>query len=92
MQYCLLREALNITQILFELFFSLIMVHRDYCTSQTMVFPFLPWLHSTKPCKHVFGLAQQVVKDFTYGDFLHLERKLHLKLWEVVKLGEASNP
>jgi len=39
-------------------------------------YPLLPWLHSTEPCEHLFGLLRQLKRDFNYSDMLYLEPKL----------------
>lgn len=89
-QYCISREALDITRILIESLFALIMIHRDYNAQHTVPLPFLPWLHSTEPCEHVFGEARQVVKDFTFLDFHIMIKKLMVKIWEAARLAEAT--
>ena len=79
--YFLSREATDITNFLVDGLISLIVVHRDYIEGS---YPLLPWLHSTEACEHVFGLARQVVKDFTMLDFFFMLRKLEVKLREAV--------
>ncbi|KAH7918146.1 hypothetical protein BV22DRAFT_1108436 [Leucogyrophana mollusca] len=51
---------------------QLIIAYRKYYPT----YPLLPWLHSTEPCKHIFGLLRQLEKDFNYADMLYLEPKL----------------
>ena len=56
---------------------QLVVVYRDNYRSR---YPFLPWLHSTEVCEHVFGVLQSLVKDFTMLDFLNAVPKLFLRL------------
>ncbi|KAJ6447922.1 hypothetical protein C8R45DRAFT_948274 [Mycena sanguinolenta] len=51
-----------------------------------LMYPLLPWLHSTEVCEHLFGMLWQLKKDFTYSDVLQLERKLR-----VLQMGAFSN-
>ncbi|KIY68019.1 hypothetical protein CYLTODRAFT_395984 [Cylindrobasidium torrendii FP15055 ss-10] len=69
--------ALDIVHTLVTGFISLTIIHRDYIS---MTFPLLPWLHSSEPCEHVFGMSRQVIEDFTMADFLHMIPKLDVKL------------
>ena len=39
-------------------------------------YPLLPWLHSTEPCEHVFGVMRRIKKDFTFSDMLYAHSKL----------------
>ena len=80
-QYCLSREALDITRILIEGYISLMYIHRD-CLSDRFEdpIPFLPWLHSSEPCEHVFGDARNIVSDFTMLDFIYFIPKLSVTL------------
>jgi hypothetical protein len=41
-------------------------------------FPLLPWLHSTEPCEHLFGVLCGLKKDFNYADVLYLQLKLRI--------------
>ena len=80
-QYCLSREALDITRILIEGYISLMYIHRD-CLADHFEgpIPFLPWLHSSEPCEHVFGDARNIVSDFTMLDFIYFIPKLSVTL------------
>ncbi|KAL1939191.1 hypothetical protein VTO73DRAFT_10232 [Trametes versicolor] len=89
-QYCISREALDITRILIESLFALIMIHRDYSAWHTVTLPLLPWLHSTEPCKHVFGEARQIVKDFAFLNFHIMIKKPLVKIWEAARRAEAT--
>ena len=80
-QYCLSREALDITRILIEGYIILMYIHRD-CLSDCFEdpIPFLPWLHSSEACEHVFGDARNIVSDFTMLDFIYFIPKLSVTL------------
>jgi len=80
-QYFLSREAVDIVRIIIEGYISLVFIHHDHCP--TMV-PLIPWLHSTEACEHIFGEAQQVVKDFTLLDFVYMAPKLCIQLRQTI--------
>lgn len=86
------REASDIARILIEGLAGLIFVYRDYYSSDTEVFPLLPWLHSTEACEHVFGSARHLIKDFAMLDFFYMARKLRFQVRESVLVAECSNP
>lgn len=52
-------------------------LHRD---NDNNVIPFIPWLHSTEACEHIFGEAHRIVKDFCMLDFFYMIPKLGLSL------------
>ncbi|KAJ7194070.1 hypothetical protein GGX14DRAFT_587166 [Mycena pura] len=79
-RYIISREALDIFRILLNGYLGLVIVYRDYYPG----FPLLPWLHSTEACEHIFGLARQVVKDFSALDFYRMVPKLNLKMHEAL--------
>jgi hypothetical protein len=66
------RESYDIFITICESLLSLIIVYRKWYSA----FPFLPWLHSTEICEHLFGMLRQLKKDFNYSDMLYLEPKL----------------
>ncbi|KAH7929600.1 hypothetical protein BV22DRAFT_1029216 [Leucogyrophana mollusca] len=66
------RESYDIFLTLCDSLLQLIIAHRMYYPT----YPLLPWLHSTEPCEHIFGMLRQLKKDFNYADILHLEPKL----------------
>ncbi|KAF8156928.1 hypothetical protein B0H34DRAFT_657929 [Crassisporium funariophilum] len=70
------RESFDIFITVAESLLSLIIVYRTYYST----FPLLPWLHSTEPCEHVFGVMRQIKKDFTFSDMLSAEPKLQTLL------------
>ncbi|KAG7095217.1 hypothetical protein E1B28_005992 [Marasmius oreades] len=76
------RQSYNIFLTLCDSLLKLIVVYRRWYPT----YPLLPWLHSTEPCEHVFGILRQLKKDFTYVDLLYLQPKLHVLL-----LGDFSN-
>ena len=82
------REATDILQYLIDGLVSLVLVYQDHYKSE---FPFFPWLHSSETCKHVFGEAQQVVKDFTMLDFYYMLTKLQVKLCEATFHNKSPN-
>ena len=51
---------------------TLIMKHLIYSGT----YPLIPWLHSTEPYEHIFGMPRQLRKGFDFADVLHLVRKL----------------
>ncbi|KAF7291093.1 hypothetical protein MKEN_01491200 [Mycena kentingensis (nom. inval.)] len=71
-RHFLSRECADILKMLIEGLLSLIIIHRDFYPDT----PLLPWLHSTEPCEHTFGLARQVIVDFTALDFHRLVPKI----------------
>ncbi|KZV80253.1 hypothetical protein EXIGLDRAFT_630566, partial [Exidia glandulosa HHB12029] len=66
------RESLNIFFTLCDTLIGLIVSYRDLHGD----YPFLPWLHSTEPLEHVFGVLRQLMPDFTFADFLAFVPKL----------------
>ena len=84
--YYISREACDIIRIIIEGFIALVIIHRDHVTG-----PLLPWLHSSEACEHVFGSARQIVKDFTFLDFVYMIPKLRIKLHESILCGKSSD-
>ncbi|KAF8173724.1 hypothetical protein K438DRAFT_1920853 [Mycena galopus ATCC 62051] len=76
------RESYDIFLTLCDALLSLMVAYRHYYPT----YPLLPWLHSTEVCEHLFGMLRQIKKDFTYSDFLQLERKLR-----VLQMGAFGN-
>jgi hypothetical protein len=87
-RYFISREANDILRILIDGFIALIIIHRDHLPTPA---PLLPWLHSSESCEHTFGDARDVVKDFTFLDFIYMIPKLRIKLHEAALRGKASN-
>ncbi|KAH6871759.1 hypothetical protein BKA70DRAFT_1484362 [Coprinopsis sp. MPI-PUGE-AT-0042] len=83
------REARDILDILIEGLLALIVIHRDYIDG---ISPLLPWLHSSESCEHTFGSARQLIKDFTYFDFILMVPRLRVKLREAVLYAHTSDP
>lgn len=88
-RYHVSRPALDILNVLVNGLIALIIVHRDHIRGRA---PLLPWLCSTEPCEHVFGSARQVVKDFTYLDFIFMVPKLRVKIRETVLNSHTGDP
>lgn len=70
------RESFDIFITLCDSLLSLMIIHRQFYPT----YPLLPWLHSTEPCEHLFGVLRQLKKDFNYSDVLYLEPKLRTLL------------
>ena len=83
-KYFVLKEACDIIKFLIHGFLKLIIIYRDYLPK---MYPLLPWLLSTEPCEHVFGLCRQILQDFTMLDFHHMIPKLFLRLRETALFG-----
>ncbi|EJD43923.1 hypothetical protein AURDEDRAFT_25075, partial [Auricularia subglabra TFB-10046 SS5] len=60
------RESYDIFLTMCDSLIGLILLYREYHPE----FPFLPWLHSTEPLEHTFGVLRQLKPDFTFFDFL----------------------
>uniref|UniRef100_U9SND4 Uncharacterized protein n=1 Tax=Rhizophagus irregularis (strain DAOM 181602 / DAOM 197198 / MUCL 43194) TaxID=747089 RepID=U9SND4_RHIID len=58
-------QSYNIFTSLAESLVLLIIAHRDYYSD----YPLLPWEHGTEALEHVFGIARQLVPDFTAYEF-----------------------
>ncbi|EIW63281.1 uncharacterized protein TRAVEDRAFT_161459 [Trametes versicolor FP-101664 SS1] len=70
------RESFDIFIMLCDSLLSLIVVYRQYFPYH----PLMPWLHSTTPCEHIFGIIRTLKKDFNFADLLYLESKLRTLL------------
>jgi hypothetical protein len=79
--YFLSKEACNIVKYLINGFIKLIIVYRDHLPG---TYPLLPWLLSTEPCEHVFGLCRQILQDFQY-----MIPKLFIRLREAALFGPS---
>ncbi|KAF8161506.1 hypothetical protein B0H34DRAFT_767051 [Crassisporium funariophilum] len=88
-RYFISREAADILNFIIDGFIALVIIHRDHVQGRV---PLLPWLHSSEACEHVFGEARQVVKDFTFLDFVYMIPKLRVKLHQAVLRGKSSDP
>jgi hypothetical protein len=66
------RKSFDIFVTLCDSLLSLIVVYRKFYPD----YPLLPWLHSTEPCEHFFGVLHVLKKDFSYADVLYLQPKL----------------
>src|SRR6266498_2183664 len=59
---CISSQNFNIICSLAESLVLLILVHRDFYPS----YPFFPWEHGTEALEHLFGIARQLMPDFSY--------------------------
>ena len=66
------HQSYNIFKSLAESLVLLILAHRDFYAS----FPLLPWEHGTEALEHVFGIARQIVPDFTFYEFYKIIRRV----------------
>lgn len=73
------REYRDILKILVRGFMQLIIIHRDLLDD---IYPFLPWLHSTEVCEHLFGIMRSILKDFTMLDVIYMVPKLLVRIRE----------
>ena len=87
--YCLSWEAIDIAHIIIDGYISFVLVHHDHLP---IGLPLIPWLHSSEACEHIFGEARQIVKDFTYLDFIYMIPKLRVKLRQTILHALASDP
>ena len=83
-RYFFSREFVDIISYLVNGLISLVIIHRDHLNQ---AFPLLPWLHSTEACEHIFGMARQLVKDFTAMDFYYMLPKLEVTVREAALNG-----
>ena len=87
--YMISREAIDICQYIVEGFLGLLFIHRDHLSA---MHAFLPWLHSSEACEHIFGEARHVVKDFTMLDFVYMIPKLRVKVRQAILHAKTTNP
>lgn len=87
-RHCISREALDIFSFLIHGYLELLFIYRDYFNGLSI--PFLPWLHSSEACEHVFGECRKLVKDFDFAAFCHLMPKIHWMLRFAMKAGAIS--
>lgn len=90
-RYIISREALDITRILIDGYISLLLIHRDHMPNG-QVYPFIPWLHSTESCEHLFAECRRLVKDFTHLDFLYMIPRLMVRIRSACRLGTTTDP
>ena len=84
--YFLSKEACDIVKYLINGFIKLIIVYRDHLPR---TYPLLPWLLSTEPCEHIFGLCRQILQDFTMHDFQYMIPKLFVRVREAALFGPS---
>jgi hypothetical protein len=73
-RHCISREAIDIVRILTDGLVGLILIHRDHLDG--LVYPLLPWKHSTEVCEHLFGLMRKIIQEFSFLDFLYMVPQL----------------
>ncbi|PKB96329.1 hypothetical protein RhiirA5_302437, partial [Rhizophagus irregularis] len=61
-------QSYNIFKSLVESLILLIISHYDYYED----YPLLPWEHGTEALEHVFGIARQLIPDFTSYEFFKI--------------------
>lgn len=75
-RYFMSREAFNIVKMVVNGLVGLIVIYRDYVHHYEGRAPFLPWLHSTEVCEHLFGELHQQITDFTFLNTIYCIPKL----------------
>ncbi|GBB90981.1 hypothetical protein RclHR1_18060001, partial [Rhizophagus clarus] len=58
---------------LFDAYLNHSVSHKTHYYSN---FPFFPWEHGTEAIEHIFGLARQIVPDFTYYEFYKIVNRV----------------
>ncbi|PSS18269.1 hypothetical protein PHLCEN_2v3207 [Hermanssonia centrifuga] len=89
-RYFISAQAADITRILVEGILALIIVYRDH-TADGKRYPFVPWLHSTEICKHLFAECRKLIKDFTLLDFIFMVPRLSILLRTAIRFSRASD-
>ena len=69
---CISMQSFKIFTSLAESMLLIILAYRKYYSN----FPFFPWEHGTEAIEHVFGVARQIVSDFTYYEFYKIINKV----------------
>jgi hypothetical protein len=69
---CISIQSWKIFTSLAESMVLLIIAYRDFYTN----FPFFLWEHRTEAIEHIFGLARQIVPDFTYYEFYKIANRV----------------
>lgn len=67
--------SMQSSQIFFSLAESLILLilsHRDHYPT----YPLYTWEHGTESLEHLFGIARQIVPDFTYYEFYKIQQQI----------------
>ncbi|KAG8705173.1 hypothetical protein FRC09_003116 [Ceratobasidium sp. 395] len=75
--YFISHQTYKILSTIIDGLILLIYVYRDHLDTPQA---FLPWLHSTEACEHMFAEMRKLVDDFTYLDFLFAVPKLRVLL------------
>ncbi len=74
-KHFLSKQACDIVESLIHSFIKIIIIYHDYLPE---TYPLLPWLLSTEPCEHIFGICRQILQDFTMLDFYHIIPKFFI--------------
>lgn len=87
-QHYVSPQCADITRTLIHGLLQVVIIYRDYSGGNR---PLLPWLLSTEVIEHIFGLCQQIVKDFTMLDFQYIVPKLFIKLRQAALSSKFSD-
>jgi hypothetical protein len=88
-RHCISNHALDIVRIACDGLVSLVCVYRDHTDGSE---PFLPWLHSTEVCEHIFAELRKIIKDFTEHDVMHLIASIEAMLRAAMDAPNAGDP
>ncbi|KAL5521769.1 MARS2_1 [Sanghuangporus sanghuang] len=86
-KHCISRESIDITSYLVKSYIELLIIFRDDLGGEI---PFVPWLHSSEVCEHMFGELRKEVKDFDFASFLHTIPKTHWMVRYSMGLGNVT--
>ncbi len=69
---CISTQSFNIFCSLAESLVLLVLAHRDYYPK----YPFFPWEHGTEALEHLFGIARQLMPDFSYYELYKILNRI----------------
>jgi hypothetical protein len=69
---CISLQSWKIFISLAESMVLLIIAYRNFYSN----FPFFPWEHGTEAIEHMFGIARQIVPDFSYYEFYKIVNRV----------------
>ncbi len=72
---CILTQSFNIFCSLAESLVLLILAHRDYYPN----YPFFPWEYGTEALEHLFGIARQLMLDFSYYELYKILNRVQYR-------------
>ncbi|KAL1712277.1 hypothetical protein EV715DRAFT_213952 [Schizophyllum commune] len=87
-QYCISREALDITRLVVQGYISLFYIYRDQLGGTK---PLMPWMHGTETVEHIFGEARKVEADFTYQSFIFNVPKMSSRMRNTILHARMSS-